>query len=246
MFLLILSNPSNRTLWNWNGTYYQAERRDQGLLIVPYGIETRWQWTCIRNPGLLIVPYGIETSETISPTVSSPTPSNRTLWNWNDISCGIFLSLHRTSNRTLWNWNAAFSRVSFSLFHLLIVPYGIETGNVLKGSRVFRLLIVPYGIETGDTQVLHDEAVLLIVPYGIETVELSAKLVTMLTSNRTLWNWNSRRGNQNQFFKPSNRTLWNWNSVPGPPPVCEQILLIVPYGIETGRDADGPLVAIVF
>ena len=52
---------------------------------------------------------------------------------------------------------------------LLIVPYGIETKNLLKILLEFYLLIVPYGIETLFGEYKSDLIKLLIVPYGIET-----------------------------------------------------------------------------
>ena len=53
---------------------------------------------------------------------------------------------------------------------LLIVPYGIETGEGV-GTRILQdLLIVPYGIETQTRRRQEDrQGYLLIVPYGIET-----------------------------------------------------------------------------
>ena len=52
--------------------------------------------------------------------------------------------------------------------------------------------------------------------------------------NRTLWNWN--RVSVCSYFGPTsafNRTLWNWNTSLPSTPSFQQILLIVPYGIET-------------
>ena len=54
----------NRTLWNWN-LYKQAEMKfSDGLLIVPYGIETRF----------------------LVPPISLLFAFNRTLWNWNSVN----------------------------------------------------------------------------------------------------------------------------------------------------------------
>ena len=53
--------------------------------------------------------------------------------------------------------------------NLLIVPYGIETGDLQLNLAVSGLLIVPYGIETGDYPEWTWPLRLLIVPYGIET-----------------------------------------------------------------------------
>ena len=53
---------------------------------------------------------------------------------------------------------------------LLIVPYGIETNNLLSVTIFPLLLIVPYGIETIGVSLVPDRIlILLIVPYGIET-----------------------------------------------------------------------------
>ena len=53
--------------------------------------------------------------------------------------------------------------------YLLIVPYGIETGNGACSRRSHGLLIVPYGIETLKYRHVTFSCALLIVPYGIET-----------------------------------------------------------------------------
>ena len=50
------------------------------LLIVPYGIETSWQYLSSSRYLLLIVPYGIETRERRSEAEAERT-FNRTLWN---------------------------------------------------------------------------------------------------------------------------------------------------------------------
>ena len=54
---------------------------------------------------------------------------------------------------------------------LLIVPYGIETGQLtLYDFEYQTLLIVPYGIETYQPVAANPDCFsLLIVPYGIET-----------------------------------------------------------------------------
>ena len=54
-----------------------------------------------------------------------------------------------------------------------------------------RLLIVPYGIETGDKERdITWRTNLLIVPYGIETELQETNKARNSTFNRTLWNWN--------------------------------------------------------
>ena len=50
------------------------------LLIVPYGIETYFQFSCIDVVMLLIVPYGIETQFRLGRTHKHKA-FNRTLWN---------------------------------------------------------------------------------------------------------------------------------------------------------------------
>ena len=94
---------------------------------------------------------------------------NRTLWNWNRLKMRTHL-LKWAFNRTLWNWNFFMSYYSGGGQLLLIVPYGIETceivGNIHDNPAFNRtlwnwnfttnmriipchwLLIVPYGIET--------------------------------------------------------------------------------------------------
>ena len=78
---------------------------------------------------------------------------------------------------------------SIIAFKLLIVPYGIETGNRggLFGGNY--LLIVPYGIETdakNEKQI--QKLQLLIVPYGIETRKKHRLVCRIYTFNCTLWN----------------------------------------------------------
>ena len=73
---------------------------------------------------------------------------------------------------------------------LLIVPYGIETRNLVDEiDKHVLLLIVPYGIETGHIHhaFLH-HIILLIVPYGIETNCRIAGILPVRAFNRTLWN----------------------------------------------------------
>ena len=50
------------------------------------------------------------------------------------------------------------------------------------------LLIVPYGIETGKDGKHTVQDVLLIVPYGIETWNKEAAAQSQESFNRTLWN----------------------------------------------------------
>ena len=50
------------------------------LLIVPYGIETRFRLNFDTIEFLLIVPYGIETFEVVA-IKKKHRPFNRTLWN---------------------------------------------------------------------------------------------------------------------------------------------------------------------
>ena len=124
------------------------------LLIVPYGIETNLTWKRYRAMKiLLIVPYGIETEvlplcffvslpfnctlwnwNVISYTVSSLTGAfNCTLWNWNEIDI-LQSSMPYPFNCTLWNWNGIPEHICQTLYHLLIVPYGIETSSRLSSS----------------------------------------------------------------------------------------------------------------
>ena len=51
-----------------------------GLLIVPYGIETKYVLDERRSYPLLIVPYGIETQDRQEVRKGEPA-FNRTLWN---------------------------------------------------------------------------------------------------------------------------------------------------------------------
>ena len=55
-------NPFNCTLWNWNWAVELPHPQADGLLIVPYGIETTDSAFHCLFLFLLIVPYGIETS----------------------------------------------------------------------------------------------------------------------------------------------------------------------------------------
>ncbi len=57
-----------------------AESGTHGLLIVPYGIETKLDRFLLGLKELLIVPYGIETSYTCR-WPGRLSPFNRTLWN---------------------------------------------------------------------------------------------------------------------------------------------------------------------
>ena len=73
-------------------------------------------------------------------------------------------------------------KLSFkNLFHhficLLIVPYGIEIGNLDDVPSVAaKLLIVPYGIEMVHAgKLLLSFFTLLIVPYGIEILEIGTR-----------------------------------------------------------------------
>ena len=96
---------------------------------------------------LLIVPYGIETLLTLLFPDKVKYAFNRTLWNWNSVTNQLNL-FHNTFNRTLWNWNEVNPFGESSVFELLIVPYGIETGKFDDANQKEYLLIVPYGIET--------------------------------------------------------------------------------------------------
>ena len=76
--------------------------------------------------------------------------------------------------------------------------------------------------------------ILLIVPYGIEISFCTARFITRLTFNRTLWNWNIRE-------KVCLHRWWDLLIVPygieipqEPYMTFSRILLIVPYGIEIG------------
>ena len=139
------------------------------------------------------------------------------------------------SNRTLWNWNLYIWLALLESAELLIVPYGIETSNLESQRTYLTLLIVPYGIETLFDTLLACAAHLLIVPYGIETKEYYTAIralqgllivpygiethfremysITIVASNRTLWNWNSSVSSGIWFRTASNRTLWNWNAL---------------------------------
>ena len=121
---------------------------------------------------------------------------------------------------------------------LLIVPYGIETQQSGRISgRIGSLLIVPYGIETRiGAPCLHLCMRLLIVPYGIETGSRPPSLHWAGAFNRTLWNWNRVAfGATGPATMTFNRTLWNWNCVADVVQSGLQLLLIVPYGIETSK-----------
>ena len=78
------------------------------------------------------------------------------------------------------------------------------------------------------------EFTLLIVPYGIETFLSGFVTFTRFTFNRTLWNWNGAEPDIMELADTFNRTLWNWNSVYTHHSTKDRLLLIVPYGIETG------------
>ena len=53
---------------------------------------------------------------------------------------------------------------------------------------VFFLLIVPYGIETLSVRMSNSGLTLLIVPYGIETLVVRLCVRFLRAFNRTLWN----------------------------------------------------------
>ena len=74
---------------------------------------------------------------------------------------------------------------------------------------------------------------LLIVPYGIETHDIRYFACGEYAFNRTLWNWNLWIVHLILNLNSFNRTLWNWNVCWRSYPICLQLLLIVPYGIET-------------
>ena len=57
-----------------------------------------------------------------------------------------------------------------------------------------------------------------------------------VTFNCTLWNWNLDIAIINRFRRTFNCTLWNWNDVSFLWKLQGDILLIVPYGIETIRN----------
>ena len=60
--------------------YTTCQTWGRSLLIVPYGIETQQRHQERRGHSLLIVPYGIETSDTfVAGRVRKP--FNRTIWN---------------------------------------------------------------------------------------------------------------------------------------------------------------------
>ena len=63
---------------------------------------------------------------------------------------------------------------------LLIVPYGIETSDIMSESISSILLIVPYGIETKEGVQCRLLDSLLIVPYGIETFSKNNREKEML------------------------------------------------------------------
>ena len=119
--------PFNRTLWNWNYVIRYQNTNGKNLLIVPYGIETKFQpvecgaasWLLIVPYGieteflvrveelhflLLIVPYGIETNRNNTQVLCQMTllivPYGIETW-----SIFVWLFFIHTFNRTLWNWN---------------------------------------------------------------------------------------------------------------------------------------------
>ena len=55
-------------------------------------------------------------------------------------------------------------------------------------SPAIRLLIVPYGIETNNLVPFNIKRSLLIVPYGIETEKQEKKQIPGWAFNCTLWN----------------------------------------------------------
>ena len=140
--------------------------------------------------------------------------------------------------------------------HLLIVPYGIETGigvtsvynkrtfnrtlwnwNRTKSSRSHPIKSFNRTLWNWNTLSISGigkEVALLIVPYGIETLWHTKVKTSRLTFNRTLWNWNKYLPNKkNDYNPPFNRTLWNWNEHIVALVLLPVALLIVPYGIET-------------
>ena len=119
-----------------------------------------------------------------------------------------------TFNRTLWNWNLSDEQLDEVISRLLIVPYGIETKSCVINPTYLSLLIVPY---------------------GIETLIAKAWSPTWSTFNRTLWNWNLIDRIETENKMPFNRTLWNWNYLTLQKVPWNTVLLIVPYGIETGN-----------
>ena len=60
--------------------YLESDNRPLPLLIVPYGIETKFWLSAVVSANLLIVPYGIETAVCAISHLSVLT-FNRTLWN---------------------------------------------------------------------------------------------------------------------------------------------------------------------
>ena len=80
---------------------------------------------------------------------------------------------------------------------------------------------------------------LLIVPYGIETSEALFSLFMATAFNRTLWNWNEAVPRPFANLPAFNRTLWNWNKITIDIQDDCDILLIVPYGIETWSQTFG-------
>ena len=103
------------------------------------------RFVCLLN-FLLIVPYGIETPSFFLQHPKWPS-FNRTLWNWNRMHRKNFVNV-LTFNRTLWNWN----KVSFTS-PLITITFNRTLWNwnslfILSIKHLQLLLIVPYGIET--------------------------------------------------------------------------------------------------
>ena len=102
--------------------------------------------------------------------------------------------------------------------------------------RLYFLLIVPYGIETENSIVMKKKKKAFNRTLWNWNPAAIAIGQTGNAFNRTLWNWNMcRMLSREKSPYTFNRTLWNWNfSTIKHTCICIK-LLIVPYGIETGK-----------
>ena len=159
---------------------------------------------------------------------------NRTLWNWNFLGYLDIFKNYYAFNRTLWNWNSG--RIISSSdepnpFNRTLWNWNIR--ELTEGVTRRRLLIVPYGIETGNASMMNWP----IRPFNRTLWNWNSPerffLLGSLPFNRTLWNWNyASHGKETTslflLIVPYGiETLLNMS-------LCSVFrLLIVPYGIET-------------
>ena len=147
----------------------------------------------IHALALLIVPYGIETCVKISKQYSLIS-FNRTIWNWNNLS-SLFLSKKTAFNRTIWNWNSLTTWKTFRRASLLIVPYGIETED---------LLLRPVGQSPFNRTIWNWNYIIRNPSFDYSAF------------NRTIWNWNRSPAMSRTWSRTFNRTIWNWNYTAAP------------------------------